>query len=342
MTTSPPEAKKRKAVAAEDELQIDVGAPEPPSKKARRKAKKHRTKAIEPGDTGDESTAAAKSNGNDRTQDNNTTKTTPTKPPNPYSIWLGNLPFTITKPLLQRFLTTAPSPIPDTAITRIHLPAPHSSAVAAAASKSALKPMNKGFAYVDLADQSSFDAALALSETPLANRNILIKSAGDFSGRPAEHGGAAPKTGDADTQAQDGDGITARKGKGAAHDKTTPTRRVWIGNLGFGVTERDTRDLYEARGGLDVEDVKLATFEDSGKCKGFGWVVFAGLEGATAAVRGFVHVASDGGEGEKDEDGGDESEDEGGATKDAKGKKTKKEKVFVNRLQGRDIRREFA
>ncbi|KAI9653901.1 MAG: hypothetical protein M1831_005586 [Alyxoria varia] len=351
MTSSSPEAKKRKAIATEEELAIDVAAPEPPSKKARRKAKKHRTKAIEEPATNSEAVAtnAAKQNAPSSTDqpdsdDDNSTgaaakATTTSKSTSQYSIWIGNLPFAINKSSLLRFLTTTEpassstsTVIPSDSITRIHLPSPHPAAIAAAASRSAIKPMNKGFAYVDLADEESFKAALGLSETSFGSRNILIKDARDFSGRPAEHG-AAPK--DADTQ--NGEGADGKKTKGA-HDRTTATRRVWVGNLGFGVTEHDFRDLYGERGGLQVEDVKLATFEDSGKCKGFGWVIFADSEDAAGAVRGFVHVAHGGNE-DGEEVEADEQEVEGDITKNGK---KKKEKIFINRLQGRDLRREFA
>ena len=81
----------------------------------------------------------------------------------------------------------------------------------------------------------------------------------------------------------------------------------------------------------------MATFEDSGKCKGYAWVEFESVEAATAAVKGSVLA---------DEDEGTEKEDDSDLetppTEKKKKKKQKKKKVWVNRLFGRQLRMEFA
>lgn len=83
----------------------------------------------------------------------------------------------------------------------------------------------------------------------------------------------------------------------------------------------------------------VATFEDSGKCRGYGWVRFAEVEGSVGAVRGFVYVDR-----RADEAKGEEEKEDGEAKKDGGGGVggVKKRKWFLNRLQGRELRCEFA
>jgi hypothetical protein len=87
--------------------------------------------------------------------------------------------------------------------------------------------------------------------------------------------------------------------------------------------------------------VHLATFEDSGKCKGYGWVTFASLAGAEAAVRGYIIKMPEGEDGDEvnDEDtSGKEAGDDKAKTK----RKPKGRKWYINRYFGREIKREFA
>ena len=86
-------------------------------------------------------------------------------------------------------------------------------------------------------------------------------------------------------------------------------------------------------------DVHIATFEDTGKCKGYAWVEFAELEAGEAAVRGWVNI-------EQKADSGDEDEEiaaalaEEGDVKPRK--KPKLRKWWVNKLHGRPLKLEFA
>ena len=303
-------ARKRKRDYAEAELEIDLNAPEPASKKTRRKKRKEKNSKIKskpkrsaaatsvttapvhasptsPADSDDLSPHATKEAENSKSS----SSTQPAR--SSHGIWIGNLAFPTTKPDVVTFFERE-AHIEPTDILRCHLPT----------TKDAKGSMvNRGFAYVDFSSAADVTAAIACSERLIRGRRVLIKDARSFEGRPSP---ALAKTAPATTA-------------------TPPTKRVFVGNLGFDVTSDDVRDLF-APAGL-VEDVFLATFEDSAKCKGFGWVRFADVATAAAAVKGFCYVA--------DEDSGTQGEE---GTQQAK----KKKKVWVNRLQGRPLRCEFA
>ena len=151
--------KKRKL--EETELEIDVNAPEPPSKKALRKAKKQQ--ALGPAVT----TPATEESDLKRLSGLEGERSK-------YGIWIGNLAFITAKKDLYKFLiTNSDVPIPAEQITRIHMP-----------SGTDGRSQNRGFAYVDLATQDLVDTALQLSETLLGGRRLLIKDAKNFQGRP--------------------------------------------------------------------------------------------------------------------------------------------------------------
>ena len=175
-----------------------------------------------------------------------------------------------------------------------------------------------------------------MSEKFIGGRRVLIKSSSNFEGRPAEHqqaGGAA-------------------KANAAATSAHPPSRRIFVGNLGFDATKEAVEELFSPCG--SVTNVHLATFEDSGKCKGYGWIEFETIEAATHAVNGFVRIpeddeeqeeeASDESSSSEEEDESEEADDKGKAQKRSKKptKKPRMKKVWVNRLLGRQLRMEFA
>jgi cold-inducible RNA-binding protein len=47
-------------------------------------------------------------------------------------------------------------------------------------------------------------------------------------------------------------------------------KKLFVGNLGFGVTEDTLRSLFESHG--TVESVSVITDRDSGRSKGFGFI----------------------------------------------------------------------
>lgn len=307
------------------EIEIDVSAPEPPSKKALRKAKKKGTDSNETTTTNDVSqTETSKSS--DRSKSSKRSE---------FGVWIGNLPFTATNEDIHKFLINGCT-FSDTTITRIHLPA--------GASRGNGIAQNKGFAYVDFTTQKAMEEAIGLSEQFIAGRRVLIKGAQNFAGRPEEH-------------QQAGSAKAAANGKNAAAGAHPPSHRIFVGNLGFDATKEAVEEHFAPCGG--ITNVHLATFEDSGKCKGYGWVEFETVEAAQHAVNGFVKVPEDDDE-EEEEDDDDDSDKSSSATDDdkpddeeeskkkktrksaAQKKKPKMRKVWVNRLLGRQLRMEFA
>jgi hypothetical protein len=88
--------------------------------------------------------------------------------------------------------------------------------------------------------------------------------------------------------------------------------------------------------------VKVAQFEDTGKCKGYAWITFEELEGAKNAVQGFVRIEEDVSEASESESESENEEAGSESVSKSKPKKTKTRKWWVNRIKGRPVRMEFA
>ncbi|KAL8896435.1 MAG: hypothetical protein Q9192_003092 [Flavoplaca navasiana] len=313
LTDSIKQSKKRKRKEeTSGELQVDINAPEPPSKKALRKAKKGKISLIA-------STEPQETNGVSATpkaQDAFTEQTEASKR-SEHSIWIGNLAYTVTKADLRAFFTKN-TEIPEESITRIRVPPP----AEASSSHPKTKPQNKGFAHVDFSTAEAVAEALALSETLLMGRKVLIKDAHNFEGRPEK-----PKDG----ETHDAAGTRSRPpGK-------PPNKRIFVGNLWFNTEKSDLEEHFAQCG--EVLDIHMATFEDSGKCKGYAWITFADIESAEAAVRGYIMKKPE--NEDEEEDGSQEGEDSVGKGKRKK-KKQKERKWWVNKVRGRQLRMEFA
>jgi len=305
---SPPRKRKRDQSTIE-ELEVDVTAPEPPSKKALRKAKKGKivpsAKAAKP--------TISEIHQSDSDDKEVPAQTVPAKR-SEHGIWIGNLPWTATKSDLRNFFTKD-TDITEEMITRVHMPAP--SEAANAASRQKIKPQNKGFAYVDFSTATPISEALALSETLLTGRRVLIKDSKSFAGRPEK--------------AKEEDVLTTYSGK-------PPSKRIFVGNLGFDATKEGLHEHFARCG--EIADVHVATFEDSGKCKGYAWVEFEEQEGGEAAVRGWVNHEEN--EDIEDEEGGKDGSDEVQEEKTKPKRKPKLRKWWVNKFKGRPLRMEFA
>ncbi|RDB19840.1 Nucleolar protein 13 [Hypsizygus marmoreus] len=205
------------------------------------------------------------------------------------SVWVGNMSFKTTQDNLRTFFEGAGE------IVRIYMPTKP-------AVNPAMKPENRGFAYVDFETAEAKAAAIARSEQPLIGRKLLIKDGDDFTGRPAPPGAdsMATSAGTSTTHSK-----TAQKILRAQKQPPAPT--LFLGNLGFETTEQAIRQLFEAHRTIkkkskdepdsDNEDgkqdkpkdvwirkVRMGTFEDSGQCKGFAFVDFTSTEHATAAL----------------------------------------------------------
>ncbi|EMD60447.1 hypothetical protein COCSADRAFT_40088 [Bipolaris sorokiniana ND90Pr] len=298
-------AKKRKRDILPDELEIDVNLPEPVSKKAARKAKKAKLNPT-PAAEGEGGDTGAKTDGEAKGSKDADGKRSA------YGVWIGNLPWSATKDSLRTFLSEN-SEIASDQITRVHMPPPTK-----VNPSWTTKPLNKGFAYVDFSTELAMYSAIALTETKMDGRALLIKNAKSFEGRPDK-----PKT---------EEGQDSRRAGNTDKSGHPPNKRVFIGNLSFDVTKEDLQEHYAQCG--DIEDIHMATFEDSGKCKGYAWITFADVESATWAVKGFVFkdAAEFKKKGKKD-DSDDDDED---------AKPEKKRKWFVSKFMGRELRCEFA
>ncbi|MCJ1324724.1 hypothetical protein MMC10_001386 [Thelotrema lepadinum] len=322
----PPNTRKRTHDQTFSELEVNLQAPEPPSKKALRRAKKGKDPSkslphpplILDDDNDDDDTSPRPET--QETNPGSSASPPPTTAPAPintkqrsqYGIWIGNLSFTTSKEDLSSFFTTKASILPEE-ITRVHLPKPSRSSQQSP-QPPVNKPQNKGFAYVDFSTPAAQKAALGLSETLLRGRKVLCKDAKSFEGRP-------PK--ESKNEVADATGTRNKP----------PNKRIFVGNLDFDTTEDDLRRLFNRCG--EITDVFMATFEDSGKCKGFSLVTFKEIEEAATAVRGWIDLPQD-----------DEEDTDGGEDEDVKGRKRKRpnkpRKWWVNRLKGRNLRMEFA
>ena len=302
--------KKRKRAREEkdDDLEIDVNLPEPPSKKAKRKekkAEKHKIKQPLPAPTTKDGATPIS---NSSSELHASTQAAAVKERSEFGIWIGNLPFSVSKDDLRQFLDREGG-IAEEEIIRLHLPPPKDGS-------GRKGDQNRGFAYIDFTTQTILDKALRLTERLLSGRSVLIKNAKSFEGRP-------PKSSEGQPDAA----------------KKEPSKRIFVGNLGFDVTREEIGEHFSQAG--KVEDVFVASFEDSGKCKGFGWVRFAEIDAAEAAVRGFVYEEPR----PKDDEAGGSQDGElktAGDKSETKSKKEKRRKWFLNRLSGRELRCEFA
>ena len=297
-----PPPKKRKALAAE-EIEVDITKPEPPSKKALRALKKG--KPLPPPKSGADTTPEP---------EEKAAKKTEVEKRSEHGVWVGNLAFHVSKDDLRTFLTEK-SDITAEMITRIHMPGPNDSKSANKVSTSRFKRVdhNKGFAYVDFSTAKGVEVALELSEELLSGRRVLIKDNKSFEGRPEK---------------------TKEESR---NDGKPPSTRIFLGNLSFDTTEDSLKEHFEKCG--PIESIKIATFEDSGKCKGFAWIVFEELAAAESAVKGFVRIEEEisGSESESSDEGSDSD-----APSKPKLKKTKLRKWWVNKIKGRPLRMEFA
>ncbi|KAK3307989.1 uncharacterized protein B0T15DRAFT_92650 [Chaetomium strumarium] len=265
--------KKRKSALTE--IEVDLSLPEPPSKKARRALKKGKTLPAKPSSSDDEDNENTAADGKAEGGKDGKKKTK--KERSPYGVWIGNLPFTTTKADLRKWLVdNSGGSITEESITRIHMPTTKKPVVGAGPKKTASE--NRGFAYVDFASFDANVAAIALSETELNGRKLLIKDSKSFEGRPKKEESAAA------ADAAEAKAASSLETKGPFSGST----KIFVGNLSFNTTEDDLHAHFEKCG--KIRWVKVATFEDSGKCKGYGWVNFEEPEAASWAVKGFVKV----------------------------------------------------
>lgn len=304
-TSEEPPTKKRKSSV--DEIEVDITLPEPPSKKALRRLKKG--KAPLPSKSGAESSPEPEAK-----------KKAEVEKRSGHGVWVGNLPWSVSKEELRKWFVEF-SDLEEENITRVHMPGPNDGKPANKVEKKFGKPVhNKGFAYVDFATEEQVKMAVELSEQLLNGRRLLIKDNKSFEGRPEK--------------------------KEAVVEGKPPSKKIFVGNLRFDATEEIIKEHFEKCGA--IEKIHVATFEDSGKCKGYAWVTFEEVSSAQSAVKGWVHIEEELSDEESSSDSSDsDSDSDSEAEIKTKAEKTKKPKTktrkwWVNKIQGRPLRMEFA
>lgn len=177
------------------------------------------------------------------------------KKENKYGVWIGNLSFDTSKEEITRFLVAKTNNLEDSAqiteaaIVRVHMPF---------AQNDGKKTRNKGFCYMDFKTKEQMESTIALSESQLNGRNLLIKNSKSFDGRP------------------DKEDLVSMS-------KNPPSRILFVGNLSFDTTDELLKKHFQHCG--EIVKVRMATFQDSGKCKGFAFVDFKNEEAATNALK---------------------------------------------------------
>lgn len=255
--------KKRKA---EDEIEIDLQSSVPLSKKQKRLLRRGKItleelnakfnidpssiEEFEKENKSKKQDAEADADGSSAGGDQQTSKKDVK-----YGVWIGNLSFDTTKEDIIRFLAAKTKDsekgvqITEEDIVRTHMPL---------AQNDGKKIKNKGFCYMDFKTKEQMELVIGLSESHLNGRNLLIKNSKSFDGRPD-------------------------KNDLVSMSKNPPSRILFVGNLSFDTTDDLLRKHFQHCG--EIVKIRMATFQDSGKCKGFAFVDFKNEEAATNALK---------------------------------------------------------
>lgn len=247
-----------------EEIEIKLDGDTPLSKKELRRIKKGKTtleelqkkkakklaKAAASGSTQQKEAKETIESGEsgETAESDQTTKADTEKQPkrSDFGIWIGNLSFETTRDDLINFIVSKSDQISKSDIARVNLPTRGTK--------------NRGFAYIDFNTEDQLNSAIALSETDLNGRKVLIKNANSYEGRPAKP-----------------EGLTSTL------SKNPPSRILFVGNLSFDTTSDLLKDHFQHCG--EIVKIRMATFEDSGKCKGFAFIDFKDVDGPTKALK---------------------------------------------------------
>ncbi|SCU93055.1 LAFA_0F14444g1_1 [Lachancea sp. 'fantastica'] len=260
--------KKRKA---DDEIEIDLNSTVPLSKKQKRLLRRGKVTLeelnekfnLDPSSVNEYKKEAAEASTGDKegsetpdNKDKNVEQDSKSAKDKKFGVWIGNLSFDTSKEDLSRFfiaktreLEDEQARIQESDIVRINLPL---------AQNDGKQIRNKGFAHMNFKTAQQMQAVISLSESHLNGRNMLIKSSQSFEGRP------------------DKDDLISRS-------KNPPSRVLFVGNLSFDTTEELLKKHFQHCG--EIVKVRMATFQDTGKCKGFAFLDFKNEEGPTAALK---------------------------------------------------------
>ncbi|KAK6459743.1 uncharacterized protein RJT20DRAFT_125101 [Scheffersomyces xylosifermentans] len=171
-----------------------------------------------------------------------------------FGVWIGNLSFDTTKEDLTRFIIGKTAHFKDQEDTEF-VTVENIDITRVNLPKKDNKI--KGFAYVDLPSMKHVNTVISLSEEQLNGRKLLIKNANSFEGRPSQ--------------------------EAVALSKNPPSRILFVGNLSFDTTQDLLEEHFRHCG--DIVRIRMATFEDTGKCKGFAFIDFKDETGPTTALK---------------------------------------------------------
>src|SRR6516225_11656430 len=76
------------------------------------------------------------------------------------------------------------------------------------------------------------------------------------------------------------------------HRRPTVGKKLYVGNLAYGVTDRDLETMFAAHG--TVQSAQVIIDRDSGRSKGFGFVEMGNDQEAQAAIAGLNGTDKDG------------------------------------------------
>lgn len=170
-----------------------------------------------------------------------------------FGVWIGNLSFDTSKEDIKRFiLAKLAKPEGEDAIMV------EEDLLRVNLPKTKATKKIKGFAYVDVPSKDKMDLLISLSEQVLNGRKLLIKNASSFEGRPEKQ------------------------------DATeTESRVLFVGNLPFSATEDMLKEHFKPCG--DIRRVRMMSFEDTGKSKGFSFIDFCDAESTRKALKGRIY-----------------------------------------------------
>ncbi|GAB4853127.1 hypothetical protein Ancab_017311 [Ancistrocladus abbreviatus] len=131
---------------------------------------------------------------------------------------------------------------------------------------------SKGVGYIEFYDAMSVPMAIALSGRPLLGQPVMVK--------PSE----------AEKNLVQSTSTAAGGAGGLAASYSGGGRRLYVGNLHYNITEDQLRQVFEPFGSVELVQLPL---DETGHCKGFGFVQFTRLEDAKAAqnLNGQLEIA---------------------------------------------------
>jgi nucleolin len=95
-----------------------------------------------------------------------------------------------------------------------------------------------------------------------------------------------PKADAATEEAEKADDTATTTVPSSTNTKTAQVdRTVFVEGIPYTCTEQDIRDFFINHGLTDIEDIRLPVWQDSGRLRGYGHVVFADIKSQQAAVK---------------------------------------------------------